>query len=445
MRIDIENVAKVAHASVVIDGITVIAGENDTGKSTIGKVLYCFFNSFYNIERRLSEEKSDSLIDVMRKLARETHEDHRLLLARYAPLLFNELVEELVELSEQQPVISDTDIENALSKFKIDLSAIGLSANPEYFEPFANIEREDNRISIDTIRNILSISNTDLFKTILTRSFSSEFNGQINSIYNNSIASATLVIRESASSIKLEDNEVTECVGSFALMTEALYFDDPFIIDELAAAPVYSSRRLASGLADHRIHLESRLRHSEKEPSVFDEILDAQRLETIDRILNSVCPGELMQRSSRGGFVYKQPSTDKPLDARNLSSGLKTFAIIKELIMNGTLEENGTIIMDEPEIHLHPEWQLIFAEIIVLIQKIYGMHILLNTHSPYFLNAIQVYAAKHSIANRCRYYLAENEEEGSVVRDVTNDVDLIYQRLARPLQVLENESYSDEC
>lgn len=59
--------------------------------------------------------------------------------------------------------------------------------------------------------------------------------------------------------------------------------------------------------------------------------------------------------------------------------------------MNGTIEFNGTIIRDEPEIHLYAEWQLLFAELIVIIQKEFGVHILLNTHSPYFLNALEVY------------------------------------------------------
>jgi len=89
-------------------------------------------------------------------------------------------------------------------------------------------------------------------------------------------------------------------------------------------------------------------------------------------------------------FVYRKNGED--IDLKNLSTGLKTFAIIKMLLQNGTLEENGTIILDEPEIHLHPEWQLKFAELIVLLQKEFKMHILLTTHSPYFLKAVQVYS-----------------------------------------------------
>lgn len=35
MKLNIKNFAKIKEADIVIDGITVIAGENNTGKSTI--------------------------------------------------------------------------------------------------------------------------------------------------------------------------------------------------------------------------------------------------------------------------------------------------------------------------------------------------------------------------------------------------------------------------
>ena len=110
----------------------------------------------------------------------------------------------------------------------------------------------------------------------------------------------------------------------------------------------------------------------------------------------------------------------------------------------GTLQalcEEGVqiVILDEPEIHLHPEWQLVFAELIVLIHKEFGIHVLLNTHSPYFLNAIEVYAVKHGIDDKCKYYLASSNAEVSNIEDVTNNIEAIYSKLARPLQDLENE------
>ena len=45
MRIFLKNIGKIDNAEVDIDGITVIAGENDTGKSTVGRALFAVENS----------------------------------------------------------------------------------------------------------------------------------------------------------------------------------------------------------------------------------------------------------------------------------------------------------------------------------------------------------------------------------------------------------------
>ena len=39
MRLKIRNFAKILQADIEIDGITIIAGNNNIGKSTIGKIL----------------------------------------------------------------------------------------------------------------------------------------------------------------------------------------------------------------------------------------------------------------------------------------------------------------------------------------------------------------------------------------------------------------------
>ena len=54
MQIKISNIGKIKEADVTINGITVIAGENNTGKSTVGKALYAMFNSFFDVKQRLT-------------------------------------------------------------------------------------------------------------------------------------------------------------------------------------------------------------------------------------------------------------------------------------------------------------------------------------------------------------------------------------------------------
>lgn len=54
MILKISKFAQIKEAEITMDGITVIAGYNDTGKSTIGKVLYSIFNSLCSIDKRIS-------------------------------------------------------------------------------------------------------------------------------------------------------------------------------------------------------------------------------------------------------------------------------------------------------------------------------------------------------------------------------------------------------
>lgn len=147
-----------------------------------------------------------------------------------------------------------------------------------------------------------------------------------------------------------------------------------------------------------------------------------------------------MIRQKSGEVEYQPKNTEKSISVKNLSTGLKTFVILKTLLLNCTIEENGMIILDEPEIHLHPAWQLQFAELIVLLSKEFGVNVLLNTHSPYFLRAIQVYSAKYEMADKCKYYMSELvDDKNAGIFDVSDDVDKIFEKLAQPLQVLENE------
>ena len=193
----------------------------------------------------------------------------------------------------------------------------------------------------------------------------------------------------------------------------------------------------------HRSDAREKLFDSQKENTAIDEILTNWKLEKIYEKIDSVCDGEMIPMK-QSGLGYQKKGTDKVLDVKNISTGLKTFVILKTLLMNGTLEENGTIILDEPEIHLHPQWQLLFAELIVLIQKEFNMHILLNTHSPYFLQAIEVYAAKYEIADKCKYYLAQLEGDMAVIIDVSDSTETIYKLLAKPFQDLENVRYEND-
>ena len=49
MELQLKNIGMIKEANVKLDGLTVIAGENDTGKSTVAKFLYCIFEGLPDI------------------------------------------------------------------------------------------------------------------------------------------------------------------------------------------------------------------------------------------------------------------------------------------------------------------------------------------------------------------------------------------------------------
>ena len=65
MKLIIKNIGKLKNAEVEINGITVITGENNTGKSTVGKVLWSVFSSFYKINEQIAIEKQESIEKII--------------------------------------------------------------------------------------------------------------------------------------------------------------------------------------------------------------------------------------------------------------------------------------------------------------------------------------------------------------------------------------------
>lgn len=422
MKLKLENVGKIESADIKLDGITVIAGENNSGKSTVGKMLFSIFSSFYKIEEQVSDERVKA---IFRVLSNYYHEEFNL-------VYMNSDIKKWA-----RKIIDNKDIYKGnikeLKNLLINLfnNSIGDSKN------VINQDRLDNLVS--RINENLQIEDEEIRKVILRKRLNAEFAMKINHLnYENNVSKIELNVKNGKISFEVIDNDEIVINDSISLVKEIIYIDDPFVLDDLDYRIPWSF--ITSD--NHRTELIEKIvsKESKNEFSVIDELRVQHKLDKIFNSMNDVCDGEL-QKSEGGSFVYKTDKLNGSLNIVNLSTGMKSFVILRKLLQNGSIDDNGIIILDEPEIHLHPEWQLKFAEIIVLIQKEFGMNILLNTHSPYFLNAIEVYSQKYNIENRCNYYMTKQQEMRSTIIDVTGKVEKIYEKLADPLQKLEDMEY----
>ncbi|XDD45233.1 AAA family ATPase [Leptospira sp. WS39.C2] len=108
--------------------------------------------------------------------------------------------------------------------------------------------------------------------------------------------------------------------------------------------------------------------------------------------------------------VLKTKTGDFNIDA--MSGGINAlFSIGWQIFMYGANRENCTILMDEPENHLHPSMQRNFLP---SIKKAFpSFKFIISTHSPFILGSFpdaNVYALAHNNRNKVNSFLLSKKE-----------------------------------
>ena len=409
MELYLKNIGKIRETTIAIDGITVIAGENNTGKSTVSRAIFSMLNSFSNVDERIKDEMKSSLENI-------------LILTR-RPIRLGFLNNAVREFTDNIEVYKENP--------KLIRRYITESGNDPLSSPKSNIDK-----AVKMILDCLNVSREEIFHVSLEKNLNAEFDGQIQNIYAKDASKIELRLEEKTISACIEDGHIIQNSDLRELGISTIYLDSPMVFDDNGLAA------RSNHAINHQFHLRSCLFSSEKRSTLVEEIVASKKLSRVYDMISTVCSGDFVKKD--GEFVYREKADGEMLNASNLSAGLKTFVILKTLLLNGFIESGTVLLLDEPEIHLHPEWQLVLAEIIVLLHKEFDLYVLLNTHSHYFLDAVEVYSKKHGVNNNCKYYLSSLDGEFAKIENVTGNTEAIYQKLARPLQQLENERYQDE-
>lgn len=413
MKIKCHNIGKISDADIDIHKITLIAGLNSTGKSTVGKSLFCLFNALYDYERKISRVKKNFIINKFSRSMRMLPSGKRSIedsVIECANILVDENIQGLERI---QQVVNNTI-------------------------PFKILENASTD-TVNEIADFLKTTNQEFVEWFLSDLLDNEFHKQIQTSNRSpEESSITLTIQQQEIFASLINNEVNVFRNTEILNTRAIYVDDPFVLDTLDN-PFWG--------VQHQQELIRRLKDKTSDDSdgIAQKFVINKKLSKIFEKISSACDGSIVRKDQE--FSFQERTTGESLNVKNLSTGLKSFIIIKMLLENGSLEQNGTLILDEPEVHLHPEWQKIFAEVIVLIQKEFGMHILINSHSSYFIEAIDFYEQKYGIRNACKFYLAKEMADTRMTHfeDVSNQLQPIYKLLYAPVKALiEEQHYVDE-
>ncbi|MEQ9667347.1 AAA family ATPase [Coleofasciculus sp. G2-EDA-02] len=117
---------------------------------------------------------------------------------------------------------------------------------------------------------------------------------------------------------------------------------------------------------------------AEKKLSLFDDM--ARKIDLLQRIINNKFHYKNINISKDRGFTF---ATDdgKILHPANLSSGEQhELVLLYELLFK--VEPNSLILIDEPELSLHVEWQVQFLKDLQEITQLSNIDVLIATHSP---------------------------------------------------------------
>jgi predicted ATPase len=150
----------------------------------------------------------------------------------------------------------------------------------------------------------------------------------------------------------------------------------------------------------------------------------------IKKIIN----GEVFYDSSKDDIFYKKDGLPNKLEMAQTSSGIKMFGFFQILILNKSLTQGSVLILDEPEVHLHPKWQLEYAKFLVSLVK-GKITVLVNSHSPYMIEALKRYGTQAKIS--MDFYLATSVGKQSTIKDVTTHISPIFEQLSEPFDTFD--------
>ena len=414
MRLKLQNIGIIEEADINIDGITLIAGQNDSGKSTIGKVLYALIRGVNIDEDRFNSSKSEFIRNRIR--------DIRNLLLRTKA--FEDKDEEIQKkfistyLEKDESIFSNYGFRinfDDNESLKIILSELN------YIDDlYTNYSNSSIKIQLGTfindITNRLSISidSNEVLYYELESFFENEFKNQFKNKFSKGNSCISI---EGIKEKKITFDEHFTFEGFDALSN--FYYDEVFFIESPIKLEDRNLIRFNSILRDKNQYLNNKIFQPKKERDIFSDTSNDS--EKLNLIISEIINGSF-GFNSKNQLIFKKQEVE--FDLNNVATGIKSFGIIQLLLQKGILNSNSLLIIDEPEVHLHPTWQVKYAEILVRLSKEFAIPIVLTSHSPYFIEAIEAYSKKHKYEDSTNFYFAKKNEDGlsSKIIDVTKDI-----------------------
>lgn len=412
-----EKFRAINNANIVLDGITVVSGINGCGKSTLSKLLYQTYKYSISYDRLL-------VLDI------------RVKLQPYYEVL-NQLYTLLISHTRQSSM-------NITRKWRrltnLDRADSYIEETREFCKNFLEVEKKLSEGGESLM--------TERTWRIIWASLGSEEDRDLESILETLLAQLTEIVKQTVAlsqerpSSLLYNKVKSNLHSELPLSVEVSEYGDPFIgpHTETVALPHYIQRVL---YIDTPMMLGIDPLDG---PENWDELNYCLR-QSSSNDYDGIVKDTIQKDILHGEAVYDEESIEdvinfkredgKIFDLLDCATGVKSFSILQLLLKNGFLSKDTLLIVDEPEAHLHPQWVVEYARLILLLNKEIGVKFFIASHSTDMVGALKEIAPTVGVTG-LNFYVAE--DEGDMLYDykyLGDDIEPIFASFNKSYEKLD--------
>ena len=417
VELSVENFKAVKKADIALNGITVVSGINGCGKSSLSQLLYYSFyyaNHFNEIVDSVLNDELLRYVEVLRQIEREVN----------GLTSVNSIILRHVSVADKMKYLQY--VESLFTSFLSYRDFVYSQKDEDIMNSFKRIVRiiknmfDDSLDDLDKLLGLFYEEIETLFDVALRDKEKRHYfllHDYLDS-YLKGISPQKWVIREYG--VSFAGGE-TKSVPLLHYIKRVAYIDTPMI----------TGSQLIGG-RDYWMKLSTLLNDNSQ---IGEKV-------SLYKNLTQIMKGEpLVEKDDiRNPKLSYKRDDGKIFDLKDCATGIKSFSILQLLLKNGFLQKDTLLIIDEPEAHLHPQWIVEYARMIVLLHKEIGVKFFVASHSTDMISAIRYIAAKEEVQDKLNFYLAEDSEGTPyeyTYRDLGLDIDPIFKSFNKSLDKID--------
>ena len=401
---EVKNLGRFKGGTIKVRPLTVLTGENGTGKSFFTKTLYSVFSiinkNLLYIDAADNIRKNSFAVDILDKSLKQNGQEYKKDEKHIQSLRssLNELHSVLMDIKDYPinayiqtcSVTTNTQVENfhkfkkylnKLETKKLKIKSLNFVQHPV---DFLN-ERLGSLIFNLTQgrKRYIELLNKTLKKELQENFQIANISELISFDENETSLSANgfniSFDKQNTIGFKLD----FDFINDISNLSRVVFFESPAywsVRDALNKSKEVEEKNDLTGVSKFFYDLDKTLNTKSTNPPL--EIISELAGE-----LKTEIDGEFIFESGRLSFV---DNSGRSIDKNLISFGMTNLGMIQALLKNNVISNGSFVFFDEPETNLHPDWQVLLTKALIRLAES-GVNIVMATHSLDMIKALEVH------------------------------------------------------